>query len=478
MLKESDFEMACLRDKLHTIMLVSNSLRNPEGIDDALLLTNATPEQMRQAIESVGFSEEQAKEMLDALDFSLSEEDGSVNLQGTKASLDTCITSCFNNFVQPSQRWTMFQENSASPLSEDMIYVLSSGEEGSYSYQGPNKEDCNNPAEHPLNNLTRPSRLGQPMSRELGLPSGHDLTYKIFLKCLMNPKCRQYGREIELFLLRILGPYGDGKPPSEGEHLEYEFSGSFRLKEICSDFLSHFSEKLEKGKVFSNAFQDFPAYSVRNGLETYIMSKIHHVAFPYVIDTEKDDALQRQMELLSFLTPAHLDVNPILASEAIISMAKDELRRIKDFNTPGDKINCIVRCCARIFSCLDLAKTEGTMPGADDFFPVFIYVVLKANVPQLYSNCEYIETFRNPHDMITRSGYCFVNLRSALEFLLNVDSSQLNIDSAEFHRNVQQQEARLTRKMKHKAKGTKLDLRQNMQYDFDQSGRYKYNQHT
>ncbi|EGB05930.1 hypothetical protein AURANDRAFT_17718, partial [Aureococcus anophagefferens] len=93
-----------------------------------------------------------------------------------------------------------------------------------------------------------------------------------------------------------------------------------------------------------------------------------------------------------------------------------------------DKVDCVVRCASMIFSVLNLARAENSSrkgtsesrAGADDFLPIFIYVVLHADVPRLHSNCDYVEAFHNPTALMSKAGYCFVNLRSAIEFLLTV----------------------------------------------------------
>ena len=39
---------------------------------------------------------------------------------------------------------------------------------------------------------------------------------------------------------------------------------------------------------------------------------------------------------------------------------------------------------------------------ADDFLPVLIYVVLRANVPRLHSMCEYVQAFHSPVALMSR----------------------------------------------------------------------------
>lgn len=98
-----------------------------------------------------------------------------------------------------------------------------------------------------------------------------------------------------------------------------------------------------------------------------------------------------------------LDIKQCMQNEIVWSMAQDELRRINGVTSPGDKIGCIERCCNVIFSVLSLSRgASESRPGADDFLPLFIYIVLRSQIPQLYSNCEYITAYRNPSDLMTK----------------------------------------------------------------------------
>lgn len=129
-----------------------------------------------------------------------------------------------------------------------------------------------------------------------------------------------------------------------------------------------------------------------------------------------------------------LEVNPVMRNEVLWSIAEDELRKMNLYRSPGDKIECIVQCCSVLFSALNLCRSNSSLsrPGADDFLPVFIYVVLHSKISFLYSCCEYISAYRNATDLMSKAGYCLVNLRSAIEFILVLDETMLTVDAQEF----------------------------------------------
>ena len=72
--------------------------------------------------------------------------------------------------------------------------------------------------------------------------------------------------------------------------------------------------------------------------------------------------------------------------------------------------------------------------GADDLLPLFIWIVLRSQSPRLHSNCAYIHAFLSPVRLMGQEGYCLVNLESATAFLTDIVPESLNMDPAEFSR--------------------------------------------
>ncbi len=67
--------------------------------------------------------------------------------------------------------------------------------------------------------------------------------------------------------------------------------------------------------------------------------------------------------------------------------AQAEIRRLAAYKTPQDKVACVVRCSQTIMNLLSLASSK-SVPAADDFVPVMVFVIIKANPPSLLSTIQ------------------------------------------------------------------------------------------
>ena len=68
----------------------------------------------------------------------------------------------------------------------------------------------------------------------------------------------------------------------------------------------------------------------------------------------------------------------VYLKEAPWPSAQSEIRTINAYKTPRDKVQCVLRMCSTIMNLLSLAN-EDSVPGADDFVPVLVFVLIRVS---------------------------------------------------------------------------------------------------
>ena len=260
--------------------------------------------------------------------------------------------------------------------------------------------------------------------------------YRLFLDRLRKPDAVHLLNDIKRFLMSVL-------MPNEVENVYENGMMDSPLEERAKVWFEYMEQRFSDDPMWGKDGNKVLKMA-NEGLEKYVMTKIFKVAFTEISDrTAESDALfsKRQKVLKLFITPDHLEVHKACRSEMTISLASGELNKLNSYRAPADKLQCIVRCCSFLFNQLSVTRDkDGSRPGADDFLPVLIYVVLNSeNVPQINANLEYIQAYRNRQELMSKAGYCLVNLQSSVAFLTNVsgESGLKGIDKEEFDRKYQ-----------------------------------------
>ena len=122
-----------------------------------------------------------------------------------------------------------------------------------------------------------------------------------------------------------------------------------------------------------------------------------------------------------------------------------EIRKVNAYRAPRDKIICILNCCKVIFGLLRHATQD---ESADHFIPLIIYIVLQANVPDLISNLQYIQRFRNPEKLNGEEGYYLSSLLGAVEFIEMLEKGSLTIPKANSTKMLMKQSLKSSRRRK------------------------------
>jgi hypothetical protein len=161
-------------------------------------------------------------------------------------------------------------------------------------------------------------------------------------------------------------------------------------------------------------------------------------------DVERDEVLAQKVRIYGWVREEHLDIKPVGESgRKFLSLAQQELLKIKTYRAPRDKVIQILNACKVIFGLLRNSKSD---MSADAFIPLLIYVVLQANPEHLVSNVQYILRFRNSEMLGGEAGYYLSSLMGAVQFIESLDRSSLTVSDEEFEKNVESAVAAIAEK--------------------------------
>ena len=76
----------------------------------------------------------------------------------------------------------------------------------------------------------------------------------------------------------------------------------------------------------------------------------------------------------------------------------------------------LYRTMEHIFS-IGQSKIGGDL-GADDLFPIWLYITIHCNISRLHSHLCYMEHFATPEESMTQFGYCLTTFQGKNTFLI------------------------------------------------------------
>lgn len=133
------------------------------------------------------------------------------------------------------------------------------------------------------------------------------------------------------------------------------------------------------------------------GLESLIMNQLHDRVLSHeASERDLDNFMERKMALYAgWIQMDHLDVDEGLSGRlkefegTWMSSTVTEFQKMSVYRTPRDKLVCALNGCKMLNSLTSGEQTTlntSTEMSADDFLPLLIYTLIRANPPQLYSN--------------------------------------------------------------------------------------------
>ncbi|KAI9684724.1 MAG: hypothetical protein M1829_000099 [Trizodia sp. TS-e1964] len=233
---------------------------------------------------------------------------------------------------------------------------------------------------------------------------------------------------------------------------------------IIADFLTFITNKMAQCEVWRGV-SDAEFDNAKEGMEKLVMNRLYAQTFSPAIplpqqlppskgrrrgqdrvfgpgrrgqhqeDVERDEVLAQKVQIYGWVREEHLDIAPVGESGIrFLNLAQQELLKIRTYRAPRDKIICVLNCCKVIFGLLRNSKSD---TSADSFIPLLIYVVLQAKPENLVSNLQYILRFRNQYKLVGEAGYYLSSLMGAVQFIENLDRTNLTVSDEEFEKNVE-----------------------------------------
>ncbi|XP_071092278.1 VPS9 domain-containing protein 1-like isoform X2 [Haliotis cracherodii] len=109
-----------------------------------------------------------------------------------------------------------------------------------------------------------------------------------------------------------------------------------------------------------------------------------------------------------------------------------ELQKVKEYYTMLSKLECVVRVCREVCTCVEQHYSSGeadpgrkTPPsvGADDLLPILSYVVVRSKMPQLVSECQAMSEFIHEGYIMGEEGYCLTSLQTAVNYVTSTNAA-------------------------------------------------------
>ncbi|XP_077377778.1 GTPase-activating protein and VPS9 domain-containing protein 1 isoform X6 [Festucalex cinctus] len=217
------------------------------------------------------------------------------------------------------------------------------------------------------------------------------------------------------------------------EHMESRMLDFIKAFQVCTaaddktaaveDFLRYLYGAMARDAIWQYASED-QLQDAQMAIERSVMNRIFKLAFYPNQDGDilRDQLFHEHIQRLSKVVSANhkaLQIPEVYLKEAPWPSAQAEIKTINAYKTPRDKVQCILRMCSTIMNLLSLAN-EDSVPGADDFVPVLVFVLIRANPPCLLSTVQYINNFYASR-LSGEECYWWMQFTAALEFIKTID---------------------------------------------------------
>ena len=164
------------------------------------------------------------------------------------------------------------------------------------------------------------------------------------------------------------------------------------LGEAMKNFFKTMKILIKKEKVVKR-FTKQVVDSIAVELENYVLLNLYEKLYP--TNSSKDDIrFYNKCRRLSFIKPSHLLIDKNIINENLLKTCKFYLNEIDDKYTPGDKIKSISKAFSILQNSITFSSGKKEL-GVDDTLKPLIYVIIKTQPHNIFTNYNYSRLFLN-----------------------------------------------------------------------------------
>eukprot|EP01113_Clastostelium_recurvatum_P034362 TRINITY_DN4653_c0_g1_i8.p1 TRINITY_DN4653_c0_g1~~TRINITY_DN4653_c0_g1_i8.p1 ORF type:complete len:919 (-),score=226.83 TRINITY_DN4653_c0_g1_i8:34-2394(-) len=275
-----------------------------------------------------------------------------------------------------------------------------------------------------------------------------------FLAGVLRQEGHPFGAGLANFVHELKQAIVSDSPPSRAQTCE-DIRAFVSM--MLDSILTHYTEISDS--CTSNNALTFTRAAITDTLFPFIYDDVFYM---YVKDFPEEDAVQaRKNNQFLTLSPAHLaikekfwlhmwaDEDNMSGNGEMIMMAPyqaavDTLKKLPTLNSPVQKVRCLVQTADAIYKCIQdhwkgRVAAEELVVGGDELLPIFSYVVIKANIPGVYSESMFMQDYIGDEEARTLEGYLLVTFQTALAFVCCLEAQELFQNVSQIFTRVAQQ---------------------------------------
>eukprot|EP01041_Mallomonas_annulata_P000784 gene784-1511_t len=139
--------------------------------------------------------------------------------------------------------------------------------------------------------------------------------------------------------------------------------------------------------------------------------------------------LQSKLQILHSRPQTFFGISGRLESPSEWREAVCTMQMLPRKSLPQDRLECLLAVAAEIPRLFQMEHPSDERPlGADEFLPVFIFVLVRARIAGLLSLKEQLLTFCDPELRISEMGYYTATLEASVQHIIEMDENRFHMD--------------------------------------------------